>query len=441
MTPTGRSPFRTGANFLRSAMITLSKRSDGAAGQRIGQMMRSVLEYPEVLSLAAGYVDRATLPLKLVEGVAAEILAGEQSGLDALQYGDPSGNRVLRELVASHLNRLEEKSGSRGRASAGDLLMTSGSNQFLSLTFETLLDPGDICLVASPTYFVVTGMLRGVLARPYGVETDGQGMTPEGLDAALTTIEAAGDLPKVKLVYIVSYHDNPAGANPSRERREAVLQTVERWREKQPMLVCEDAAYRELTYDGEEQPSLWRLDASGETVIYSQTFSKSFSPGVRVGFGTAPPAILKAMLDRKANEDFGSPHLSQCVMARVFETGLYERHVDALRSSYRIKRDAALAAIDEHFADLVGVAWSRPTGGLYVWVTLPESVSTDFDSPLWKAAVERQQVMYVPGEVAFAAEPARQHHHMRLSFGVLTPDQINEGVRRLAEAIRTVTAD
>ena len=399
-------------------------------------MMRAVLEHPDVLSLAAGYVDRATLPLKLVGELAGEVLRGEQSGLDALQYGDPAGNRRLRELIAARLNTLEERSGSDRRAEASGLLLTSGSNQFLSLTFETLLDPGDVCLVASPTYFVVTGMLRGVLARPYGVPTDEEGMTPEGLHDALAALHKAGDLPRVKLVYLVSYFDNPAGTNPSRRRRADLLGVVREWRRKQPLLVAEDAAYRELRYDGPEEPSLWGMAAEDDCVVYSQTFSKSFSPGVRVGFGTAPPDVLKAMLDRKANEDFGSPHLNQCVMTGVFESGRYGDHVASLRDSYRVKRDACVGAMAEHFADVPGVEWSKPEGGLYVWVTLPERVRTDFDGPLWREAVEKQKVMYVPGEVAFAAEPGKKHHHMRLSYGVLPAHEIREGVRRLAAAVR-----
>ena len=422
-------------------MIAYSQRRAGAAGQRIGQMMRAVLEHPDVLSLAAGYVDRATLPRRVVGETAAAVLGEEAAGLDALQYGDPAGNRRLRGHVADHLNGLEDRSGGGGRAEAGDLLLTSGSNQFLSLLFETTLDPGDVCLVASPTYFVVTGMLRGVLARPYGVATDGEGMTPEGLDAALEALEAAGDLPRVKLVYVVSYHDNPAGSNPSRTRREALLGVVNRWRAKRPMLVAEDAAYRELRYEGPEEPSLWGLDraAGGEAVVYSQTFSKSFSPGVRVGFGTGPAELMAAMLDRKANEDFGSPHLSQSLMARVFEEGAYVPHVESLRGSYRAKRDAALSAMDREFGDAAGVEWSRPRGGLYVWVSLPGGSNTDFDGPLWREAVERQKVMYVPGEVAFAAEPGKEHRHMRLSFGVLGEADIAEAVRRLAEAVRATS--
>lgn len=421
-------------------MIAFSQRRAGAAGQKIGLMMRAVLDHPDVLSLAAGYVDRATLPRPLVRSLADELLEADDAGRDALQYGDPAGNRRLREAVAARLRLLEEQSDSGGRATAEDLLMTSGSNQFLSLMFETLLDPGDICLVASPTYFVVTGMLRGVLARPYGVATDEEGMTPEGLDAALTAIEEAGDLVKVKLVYVVSYHDNPAGTNPSRQRREKLLQVVNRWRQKQPLMVAEDAAYRELTYDGPREPSLWGLDraAGGDSVVYSQTFSKSFSPGLRVGFGTGPAALIDAMLDRKANEDFGSPHFSQSLMLKVFESGRYEQHVEALTDSYRRKRDAALAAMDENFAGIDGATWSRPRGGLYVWVTLPKSVCTDFDGPLWRAAVEGQKVMYVPGQVAFAAEPSPQHRHMRLSFGVLSESDIAEGIGRLAAAVRSV---
>jgi 2-aminoadipate transaminase len=204
-------------------------------------------------------------------------------------------------------------------------------------------------------------------------------------------------------------------------------------------MILEDAAYRELQYDGPILPSVWGFDAERETVILAQTFSKSFSPGVLVGFCDVPRALVGPICDRKGNEDFGSAKLNQHLVASVMEQGLYDTHVEEVRTAYRRKRDCMLLAIDESFRDLPGVSWVRPHGGLYVWMTLPESIETGFDSPLFTRASRVDQVMYVPGELCYPGPlSARPRNQMRLSFGVQTEAGIESGSARLASAVRAV---
>ena len=200
--------------------------------------------------------------------------------------------------------------------------------------------------------------------------------------------------------------------------------------------MLEDAAYRELHYDGPRLPSVWSFDTERDTVILAQTFSKSFSPGLRVGFGVVPRELVGPLCDRKGNEDFGSANFNQHLLATVFEQGLYADHVRSLRETYRGKRDAMLSAADRYFGNFDGVEWVHPHGGLYVWMTLPESVATGFESPLFERAAKVEQVMYVPGEVCYAG-PGHQkpRNQMRLSFGTQTPAGIDEGMRRLARAV------
>lgn len=321
--------------------------------------------------------------------------------------------------------------------SPDQFLLTTGSQQLLSLVCETLLDPGDICLVAGPTYFVFAGNIAGVGARGITIPSDEHGMRTDLLEDALAQLEKSGELARVKMIYVVSYYDNPGGTCLSLERRQQILDIAERWSRHQRILILEDAAYRELRYDGPEYPSIWALDKSRSRVIYTQTFSKTFSPGVRVGFGIATEEVVRALCDRKGNEDFGSSNFAQHLIATVIQSGMYDSHLHQVQNGYRIKRDAMLAAADQYFGDIPGVSWHHPHGGLYVWMTLPEQIPTGFDSPLFKAAVANG-VMYVPGELCYAEPgPTRRQNQMRLSFGVQPPAGIEQGMQRLAEAVRS----
>ena len=177
-------------------------------------------------------------------------------------------------------------------------------------------------------------------------------------------------------------------------------------------------------------------------MIYAGTFSKSFSPGLRIGFGVAPLPLIGALIDRKGNEDFGSAHFNQRLLAGVLASGRYAPHVEEVRASYLAKRDALLAGLDEHLSGLPGVSWLRPGGGLYVWFTLPEGVDTGFDAPLFDRATKAEGVMFVPGELCFAAEAADDSpvptNHARLSYGVLSPAQLPKAAARLGRAVRAV---
>jgi 2-aminoadipate transaminase len=174
-------------------------------------------------------------------------------------------------------------------------------------------------------------------------------------------------------------------------------------------------------------------------VILTQTFSKTFSPGLRVGLSILPEALVKPVSDLKGNEDFGSARLNQHLIADVLQSGSYAAHVRQVIAGYRTKRDAMLAAADEFFAEIVGVEWERPAGGLYVWMTLPAEIQTGFDSPLFRYATQEAKVIYVPGELCYPASWSdRPRRQMRLSFGVESPDKIRNGMQRLAGAVRYV---
>ena len=387
-------------------------------------------------------MDPETLPVDLVREATVKLMGGP-AGKPTLQYGTTPGSDSLREVFRNYLTELEGDSTQLKSLSLDRIVLTTGSQQLLLLVSQALFNPGDICLVAAPTYFVYLDVLDGVGAKAIPVTTDENGMCPEALDTELQRLSSEGQLHRVKLVYVVSYHDNPAGVSVSAERRPRLMDVVRKWSADQHLFLLEDAAYRELHYDGPVLPSIFSYDQQDKDdpqhVILSQTFSKSFSPGLRVGVGVLPQQLVKPVFDLKCNEDFGSGHLSQNVVASVLQSGAYRQHVSRLQHSYKGKRDAMLAAADEFFLDIPGVSWLRPNGGLYVWMTLPDHVNTGFDSDMFKQATHTDKVMYVPGELCYPSDwDQRPRNQMRLSYGVLDNEGIREGMKRLASAVRAV---
>ncbi|MFN0197026.1 MAG: PLP-dependent aminotransferase family protein [Planctomycetaceae bacterium] len=422
----------------KPVLSKFSQRRTWASDQPIGYLMQQAVENPQCISLAAGLVDPVTLPAGIVARAVADVLNHESPAREALQYGTTQGCERLRRQIVNLLSQLEHAPETDFSPSLGNILLTTGSQQLLSLVAEVLFDPGDICLVAAPTYFAFLGTLAGVGARVISIDSDHDGMNIEALEAELSRLDRAGELPRVKLIYVVDYFDNPAGSTLSLDRRHTLLDAARRWSRDHRILILEDAAYRELHYDGPDLPSIWSLDDRREHVILAQTFSKSFSPGLRVGYGIVPRELVGPLSDRKGNEDFGSSHFNQQLLASVIDGGDYQKHVEGLRVRYRKKRDAMLRAAEKYFADVPQTSWVKPAGGLYVWMAVPPQIDTSFQGPLFRRAVD-SGVMYVPGDFSFAGPHAsRPHQFMRLSFGVQDETGIDEGMRRLASAVRSL---
>lgn len=423
---------------------SLSARARWAERSPITALMQQALENPDLISLAAGFVDQQSLPAEAARSAAVSLLADPVQARAALQYGSTSGDTQLREQLLARLmtqDAGDPRGPVAGRAGVtpgiDQVLLTAGSNQLLALLADALLDPGDCVLCDAPSYFVFTGMVQGVGARCVGVAADADGMRPDALEQVLEEHAAAGTLRRIKAIYVVSYFDNPRGVSLGRERRAALVALAQRYSQQHRIYVIEDAAYRELRFTGDDQASVRAYDDSGETVVYAGTFSKSFSPGVRVGFGVIPRALVPTLSAIKGNIDFGSPHLSQCLISQVLRLGLYEPHVELLRALYARKANSMLAALDEHIAVIDGCSYERPRGGLYVWLSLPEHIDTGADSALFARAREHG-VLYVPGEYCFPAGTDSRCSSMRLSFGVQNEEGIHAGIQKLAAAIRSL---
>jgi len=420
---------------------SISQRARRAGGQPIGPLMKRALDNPGLISLAAGFVDQATLPVDVVRVATEALLRDPNVARSALQYGSTGGHAGLRDSVVARL--AEQDRVAIDPSVAERVLVTAGSNQLLHLIGELLLDEGDVVITSAPSYLVFMGLMQGFGVTVEGVLSDADGIVPDALNELLARHHAAGTLSRVKAVYVMSYFDNPSSRNLARERRPRIVEIVESWSRRDAsrdhtIYIVEDTAYRDLRYVGEDLPSLRSFDATGDHVIYTSSFSKAFSPGLRVGWGVFPKSIVGAALDLKGNSDFGSPNYAQSLVAKVIELGLFEPHVLALRAAYHEKLKVALAAADRHLGAIEGVSWERPSGGMYLWLTLPSHVAAGMDSQLFDRAVQ-EGVLYIPGEHCFAGDSAtRPRNHIRLSYGSQQPTEIERGIDALARAIRSV---
>ncbi|MFM8723598.1 MAG: aminotransferase class I/II-fold pyridoxal phosphate-dependent enzyme, partial [Planctomycetaceae bacterium] len=300
---------------MRHPVIRLSDQALRSADQAIGFLMQQAVENADCISLAAGLVDEATLPVDLVRETVGEVLGESGSGRRLLQYGTTQGPEPLRRIFRDYLAELEQRPDRLADLPLSQLFLTTGSQQLLALLVQALFNPGDICLVAAPTYFVFLGVLQAAGADIVPVTSDQQGMCPAALRAALERLEQSGRLARVRLIYVVSDFENPSGVSVSGERRPELLSLAREFSRESRIFLLEDAAYRELRYDGVSPASIWSHDRDRDTVILAQTFSKSFSPGIRVGLGVVPQSLVKPLSDLKGNEDFGSAHLNQHVVA------------------------------------------------------------------------------------------------------------------------------
>ncbi len=414
--------------------LSLSRRSQQTADSPISYFMQQAVENPDLISLAAGLVDEPSLPLEDLRAVASELLADPRMGRKALQYGTTQGLLGLRERVLRHICAADGVAPSELQLSPEDVVITSGSQQLLYLLTEVLLDPGDLVLTEAPSYFVFHGVLASHGVEVQSIPMDEQGMITDALEERLQRLARTGELARLKLIYTVDYFQNPSGRTLSLARRQHLLELVQEYSNRQRILILEDAAYRELRFEGPDLPSLKRFDERNQWVVSTYTFSKPCAPGLKTGYGFLPQDLVQAVNRFKGNHDFGSNNFAQMLLLRLMEEGRYERHVAHLQQVYRRKRDLMQSALEVAFGDLPGVSWTRPAGGLYIWLTLPESMSTRPGHPFAQAAL-REGVLYVPGAFGHVGNddpvPDRE---VRLCYGVVAEQQLAEGIRRLRRA-------
>ena len=428
--------------FPPAAGLALSSKARRTKEQPISFLIATALRDPGLINLAAGLVDPLTLPIEECEQITHRILSNRDRGRAALQYDTTLGLAELRREALRHIEELEGISAAAMGLSADEIVVTTGSQQALYLVGDVLLDPGDIVIAAAPSYFVYTGALDSLGAVIRTVPMDEDGMDVDAVAGLLEQIEREGRLDRVKLVYCTSYYQNPTGLTLSAQRRPRLLEIVKRFSRRHRILILEDAAYRELRYDGPAHRSIKSYDPDNRYTILSHTFSKPFAPGLKLGYTAMPQDLLHAVIQQKGNHDFGSSNLTQHMALEAFRDGSYHRHVELLRQSYRAKRDAILSALRQFMPKDPAIHWTHPHGGLYVWLTLPESIDTSRTGNLFAACIDRG-VLYVPGEYCFQSDQSGRapQNHLRLSFGQVAPNQIEPGSERLAAAVSSVLSN
>jgi len=397
------------------------------------------LAQPGLISLAAGFTDSASLPRQETRALLDEILRSPARGRAALQYGTTAGDAELRRLTAARLRASDGAPPGSTAYAPERLLVTSGSQQLLYLITEALCDPGDLVLVEDPTYFVYLSILQshGVGAR--GVRMEADGLDLAHLESVLAGLQRRGELPRLKLLYLVSYFQNPTGITTRFQKKAGALAVLRRFERAagHPLYLVEDAAYRELRFAGQDEASALAVAEAEavERVVYAGTYSKPFATGARVGFGLLPRALLPVVLRIKGNHDFGTSNLLQQLLAHALASGRYAAHLERVRRRYAHKAAVLARALREHFP--AGAAWDAPRGGLYCWVRLPAGVASGMRSRLFRAALARQ-VLYVPGALCYADDPSRPKpdHALRLSFGGASESDLRVGIRRLGAVVR-----
>ncbi len=367
-----------------------------------------------IISFAGGLPDPQTFPVDEIKTITARLL-DQQANL-VLQYGPTEGDARLRDELVKWM----AKDGIQ--TTPAQVLITIGSQQGLDLVGRVFLDPGDVVIVELPSYMAALQVFRSYRVEMIGVAQDEDGMRTDLLEQTLAHVARNGR--RVKFLYVVPDFQNPSGLTLSHERRVRVLALARQHR----VLVVEDNPYRELRFDGTAPPPLAALDHDGR-VIYLSTFSKTLCPGLRIAWLAASDEIIRQCVTAKQGMDLCCPALTQAIAAEFCAGGHIYSRVPGIVALYRRKRDTMLTALAREMPE--GVTWSRPQGGLFLWVKLPDGMDTEVLLP---AAVEEEKVAYVAGSGFHADGGGR--NAMRLNFSFPSEADIDEGIRRLARLVR-----
>ncbi|WP_181171921.1 MULTISPECIES: PLP-dependent aminotransferase family protein [unclassified Mesorhizobium] len=398
-------------------MNLLASRSSRMKASEIRELLK-LLDQPDIISFAGGIPDPALFPAEAIRDAYADVLGGGEAGA-ALQYQVSEGYLPLRRWIAGQMGKLGVA------CEEANIFITSGSQQALDYIGKLLLSPGDTALVTWPTYLGALQAFNAYEPRYDRLRPEGGNMTPDAYRAA-----AAANGGRVKFAYLVPDFANPTGNTLDRQQRAAVLDLAG----ELDIAIVEDAAYRALRYDGESVPPILALDCARSggidkaRTLYCGSFSKILSPGMRVGWVCAPRHVVEKLVLMKQASDLHSPSINQMVMHRVAET-IFDDQVEKLIGAYRERRDGLFAALEANMPK--GVTWSRPEGGMFVWVTLPEGADA---TALLARSVKEARVAFVPGNAFYADGTGR--NTLRLSFTLADQRAVSEGIPRLAALLK-----
>ena len=392
-----------------------SQRTQRMKASAIRELLK-VTEQPDMISFGGGFPAPDVFPVEEFKRACNYVL--EHKGADALQYGGTDGYVPLREMISRHNNRVGI------RVNVDNILITSGSQQALDLLGKIFINRGDRILVESPTYLGALQAWNAYGAEYITVPVDEHGMITDALEEALRI--------GPKFIYVLPNFQNPTGTTLSLERRMKLIELADRY----GVPIVEDDPYGQLRFEGEDLPAVEILDSRMRVqngtytgnVIYLSTFSKILAPGLRLAWVIAPDSVIRKLSLAKQGTDLHTSTFNQIVAHEVGQHGFIDRHVEVIKDTYRIRRNAMLDSLEEHMPDCV--SWTHPQGVLFLWLTLPEQ----FDTTEMLAEAIKEKVAYVPGE--FFHPDASGKNTMRLNFSFCAPDKINEGISRLGKAFK-----
>jgi DNA-binding transcriptional MocR family regulator len=400
-------------NNLDSWLDAYAARAETLAVSEVRALF-SVVSRPEVVSLAGGMPYVSALPQELLAKAYNDMMA--KKGNLAIQYGGGQGDLVLRDQIRE-LMALEGI-----QSSVEDLVITTGSQHGLDLLSGLFLDKGDVVVAEGPSYVGALGIFRHYEADVEHVYTDHDGMSPEALQETITKLKAEGR--KIKFLYLVPNFANPSGVTLSADRRPKILEICKR----EHILIIEDNPYGLLYFDKPVPDALRAVEEDG--VVYLGSFSKILAPGFRVGYVLAPPAIRDKMVLAQESALLCPSSFTQMMISEYLANADWKGQIDTFRGVYKERKDAALAAMQEYLPDL---HTTRPDGGFYLWVTLPEGVDSKAMLPL----AVKELVAYTPG-TAFYGDGTGQNK-LRVCYSYPTPENIKVGIKRLANVINLQT--
>ena len=365
---------------------------------------------PDIISFAGGLPAPELFPVKEIAQVSHDLVLKE--GQKLLQYATTEGRPTLREKIAK---RMTEKY--KTPVVADDILITTGSQQCLDFAGKLFLDPGDVVLCESPSYLGALNAFNAYQPVFKEVPTDGEGIIPEELDKILAST------PKCKFIYVIPDFQNPTGICWSLERRKKFIEVINKY----DLPVFEDNPYGELRYRGESFPTLKSMDTKG-LVSFLGTFSKIFCPGLRLGWIAGPHTIVEKFVMIKQSADLHTSNFDQGVADAYMDTYDLDAHVKEIVELYGHRRDLILKTMEEEFPE--GVEFTRPDGGLFLWVTVPEGVSA---RKVFDKCIE-QKVAAVIGDAFYPND--KTDRSLRVNYSCMPDDKIVEGVKRMARAIK-----
>jgi 2-aminoadipate transaminase len=449
---TKAAPMRATAHELARYENLFAQRTHGMRSSAMRDMM-SLTERPEVISLAGGLPETKTFPPELYAKLMSKVAA--ESTARALQYGPTEGMACTVECIV----RVMAEEGTS--VDPDEVIVTTGGQQVIDLMCKAFIDPGDTIVAEAPTYPGAVPTFDAYQANVVQIEMDADGMPIDELERTLDRLEGEGRGPK--FIYTIPNFQNPGGVTMSPPRRRRLVEVA---RERE-ILVLEDNPYGLLRYEGDPLPTLHSLDAAAakrggasDFVVYLGTFSKILSPGLRLGWAVAPRPIMEKLNLCKQGADLCSSPVTQLFVAAYFqesardatlgdsrtlsasralaasragEQPLWLSHLESLKDLYRARRDAMFEALAEHFGPTA--SWTKPRGGLFIWVTLPEYIDT---TDLLARALESEGVAFVPGRAAYL--DGRGASSMRLNFAGVPEEEIREAIRRIGKVLQEQVA-